>query len=128
MTRLSLKQARALGIDPGSRKSKYGARKVTVDGITFDSKKEANKYCELKVLKRAGEIVDFELQPEFELIPGFTYKNKKYRPIKYRADFKVIYPNGRVVVIDTKGYRTKTYQLKKKMLLYRYPGIEFMEE
>lgn len=128
MTRLSKAQARRLGINLPPA-SKYRSRKTEVDGITFDSRKEANKYCELKMLKQAGMITDFELQPEFELQPGYRDKNGKWvRPIKYIADFRVHYPDGRVVVIDTKGYKTKEYQLKKKMLLYRYPDIEFVEE
>lgn len=128
MTRLSRAQARRMGINvPGP--NKYGARKVTVDGITFDSKKEARKYQELKLLKRAGEIKDFELQPEFVLLEGFRDMNGTWhRPIKYRADFRVTYKDGRVAVIDTKGYRTREYQLKKKLLLHRYPEIEFVEE
>ena len=110
-------------------KSKYGSRKVTVDGIKFDSQKEARKYSELKLLKRAGEIKDFELQPEFELQPGYRDKcGKKIRAIKYRADFKVIYPDNKVEYIDTKGYRTQVYLIKKKMLLYKYPDINFIEE
>ncbi|SFR15326.1 DUF1064 domain-containing protein [Desulfoscipio geothermicus] len=128
MTRISQARARELGLLP-PRESKYRSRKATVDGITFDSRKEARKYEELKLLKRAGEIVDFELQPEFELQPGFRDRDGNWvRPIKYRADFLVRYHNGRVVVIDTKGYRTKEYAIKRKMLLYRYPGIEFVEE
>jgi len=127
VTRISQARARELGLLP-PRESKYRSRKATVDGITFDSRKEARKYEELKLLKRAGEIVDFELQPEFELQPGFRDRDGNWvRPIKYRADFLVRYHNGRVVVIDTKGYRTKEYAIKRKMLLYRYPGIEFVE-
>ncbi|MEG6615368.1 DUF1064 domain-containing protein [Peptococcaceae bacterium 1198_IL3148] len=130
MTRISRKEARKLGISlPQLKKSKYGSRKVEVDGITFDSKKEANKYCELKMLKAAGKIAGFNLQPEFELQPGYHDKNGKWiKPIKYRADFEVFYPDGRVVVIDTKGFKTKEYLLKKKMLLYRYLNLEFVEE
>jgi len=112
-----------------SATSKYKSKKVTVDGITFDSRKEAKKYMDLKLLQMAGEIVSFELQPEFELQPGYRDKDGKWiRPVKYRADFRVVYPGGRVVVIDTKGFRTKDYNIKKKMLLYRYPDIEFVEE
>lgn len=100
-----------------------------MDGITFDSAKEARKYEELKLLQRAGEVVEIELQPEFELQPGYRTPDGNYvRPIRYRADFRVTYKDGRVVVIDTKGYRTKEYLLKKKMLLYQHPDIEFMEE
>lgn len=128
MTRISEQKARDLGIVP-TKGTKYHSQKVEVDGIIFASKKEARKYNELKLLKRAGEIKDFELQPEFELQPGYRDRFGRWvHPIKYRADFRVIYPNGRVVVIDTKGYRTKDYRIKKKMLLYRYPDIEFMEE
>lgn len=130
MTRLTERQALKMGIiPPRSLKNKYGNMRVRVDGLTFDSKKEALKYEELKLLKQAGEIVDFELQPGFILQEGFTTKEgRKILPITYRADFKVIYPGGRVVYIDTKGHRTKEYLLKRKMLLFRYPEIEFIEE
>lgn len=129
MTRLTEAQARELGITPRSLKNKYGNCRVKVDEFTFDSKKEAQKYEELKLLKRAGEIVDFELQPSFLLQDGFrTRDGRKILPIIYRADFKVIYPSGRVVYIDTKGHRTKDYLLKRKMLLFKYPEIDFREE
>lgn len=125
---LSRRQAQALGIPLGPQESKYKARKVEVDGIVFASKKEARKYEELKLMKQAGEISDFELQPEFELQEGYRDKQGKWvRPIRYIADFRVIYPDGRVVVIDTKGYRTKEYSIKRKMFLYKYPDIEFKE-
>jgi len=127
MTRLSEKQVRALGIP--MKRSKYNSRKVVVDGIIFDSRKEANKYCELLLLKKAGEIAEIELQPVFELQPAFvTPQGKKVRAITYRADFRVTYHDGRHVVIDTKGYRTKEYLLKKKMFLKNFPEIEFIEE
>lgn len=132
MTRISLKEAVALGLIPPeeAKPSKYRSQKVIMDGIKFDSQKEARKYCELKLLKKAGEIRDFELQPEFILQEGYRdpRTGKWVRPIKYKADFKIIYPDGRKVIIDTKGYRTKVYQMKKKMLLSRYPDIEFVEE
>ena len=128
MTRISQQKAIELGLMQ-KKKPKYGAKKVEVDGIRFDSKKEARKYEELKLMKRAGVIKDFELQPEFELQPKFAdTEGNYYQPIKYRADFKVYYPNGDTVIIDTKGYRTKDYLLKRKMLLYKYPGIKFIEE
>jgi hypothetical protein len=127
MTRLTIEQAKRLGIYPGE--SKYKSRKTIVDGITFDSQKEARKYAELKLLKQAGEILDYELQPQYELQPGYRDSQRNWvRPIIYRADFRVIYPDGREVIIDTKGHRTKEYLLKRKMLLYRYPNIEFREE
>lgn len=131
MTRISIKEAIKLGLIPQSeaKSSKYHSQKMIMDGITFDSKKEAQKYCELKLLKKAGEIADFQLQPEFILQEGYRDNTGRWiRPIKYKADFKVTYPNGREVIIDTKGYKTKVYQIKKKMLLKRYPNIEFVEE
>lgn len=126
MTRLPARDARRLGL---AKQQKYRSRKVELDGIVFDSRKEANRYAELRLLEKAGEIVKLELQPEFELQPGYRTQDGKYiRPIKYRADFRVTYADGQVVVIDTKGYRTKEYAIKKKMLLFRYPEIDFREE
>ncbi len=106
---------------------KYHNKKVVIDGITFDSKKEGNYYCELKILKMAGKVKDFEMQVPFELQPKFKHDGKTIRAIKYVADFVVNYPDGRQVVIDTKGFRTKDYLLKRKMLLYKYPDIVFEE-
>ena len=106
---------------------KYGNKKAEADGIVFDSKKERKYYCELKVLKMAGQIKDFDLQVVFELQPSFKYKGKTIRAIKYIADFVVTYPDGKTEVIDTKGYRTKDYILKRKMLLHKYPDINFKE-
>lgn len=68
-------------------KSKYGAKKTLEDGIVFDSKREAKRYQQLKLLERAGEISDLELQVEFELQPSFEIDGEKRHPIKYIADF-----------------------------------------
>jgi len=109
------------------RTGKYNARKTIVDGITFDSRKEANYYCELKLLRRGGQVRSIECQVPFELVPGFRYKKKYIRPITYVADFRVEYSDGHVEIVDVKGYKTKEYLLKKKMLLYKYPEIDFRE-
>ena len=106
---------------------KYGNKKAEADGIVFDSKKERNYYCELKMLKMAGQIKDFDLQVPFELLPSFKHKGKTIRGIKYIADFVVTYSDGKTEVIDTKGYRTRDYILKRKMLLHKYPDINFKE-
>lgn len=129
MVRLSLKEAKELGIDvSGITENKYHSRKVTLDGITFPSQKEANKYAELKLLQMAGEVTKLEMQPEFILQEGYRDSNGKWhRPIKYRADFKVSYRGGRVEVIETKGFRTEAYRMKKKMFLARYPEMNFVE-
>lgn len=128
MTRISRKKARELGIELPEIKSKYKNKKTTIGGITFDSQKEADYYCELKLLKKAGEIANFELQPEFVLQEGFRDKDGNWhRAIKYRADFRVKYPDGREEIIDTKGYKPPVYRIKKKLLLKKYPEINFRE-
>jgi len=75
----------------------------------------------------AGEIATIELQPKFILQEGFRSNGKKYQPITYIADFQLGYSDGSIEIIDTKGYRTKEYQLKKKLLLFKYPNINFKE-
>lgn len=107
--------------------SKYKAKRTEIDGIVFASKKEANRYSELRLLERAGEIRDLVLQPEFVLVDGFTdRKGKKHRPIKYIGDFQYRDDRG-MVVEDTKGFRTEVYKLKKKLFMKHYPGIWFVE-
>ncbi|QTL96542.1 DUF1064 domain-containing protein [Iocasia frigidifontis] len=133
MTRISIAQAKKMGIDIPEelerQARKFKNMKPVVDGITFDSQKEANYYCELKIQKRVGEIKDFELQPEFILQEGFRDSSGKWHhPIKYRADFRVKYPDEKEEIVDTKGHKTKVYRIKKKMLLKKYPEINFKEE
>ena len=125
--RMTVQEARALGVN-APKKSKYRNEKVVLDGITFDSKKEARYYANLLIQKKAGIVKEFELQPVFILQDGYRTKDgKKVREIAYRADFRVTYTDSRQVVIDVKGHKTKEYLLKKKMLLFRYPDIEFEE-
>ncbi len=87
------------------RKSKYRANKVSVDGHTFDSQKEADYYAELKIRLKAGEINGFCLQPTFILAPN----------LKYKADFIVFNKDKEPEVIDVKGFKTKEYIAKKKV-------------
>ncbi|MGN0554678.1 MAG: DUF1064 domain-containing protein [Candidatus Fimenecus sp.] len=106
--------------------NKYRNIKAIVDGIPFDSRKEANRYCELKLLQRAGQIQNLVLQKEFELLPKQEVDGKVVeRAVKYRADF-TYEENGKTVVEDTKGVRTPEYILKRKLMLYRY-GIQIRE-
>lgn len=107
--------------------SKYNNKKAELDGITFDSIKEMNYYAELQLLKRAGEVEQVERQVEFVLLPDFVHQGKKYKGISYVADFRVLYSDGRVEVVDVKGVRTKDYIIKKKLLLSKYPEINFRE-
>lgn len=101
--------------------SKYKAIRTTIDGITFDSKKEAKRYSELKLLQRANEIKELKLQVPFILVD----KSKHGRAIKYIADF-TYYEGDKFIVEDCKGYRTETYKLKKRLLAERY-DIEIKE-
>lgn len=116
--------------------NKYHNQKTTVDGIPFDSKKEARRYQELKLLEKAGEITDLKRQVEYELIPEqreFTneiYKKgrnkgcfKKGKLLEqkcsYMADFTYI-EDGFVIVEDVKGIRTDVYKIKRKLMLQIY--------
>ena len=103
--------------------NKYGAVKTQVDGITFDSKHEAEVWCELKLMQRAGIIRDLERQVKYELIP----KTDLFRASVYIADFRYYdCETEKTVVADAKGVRTKDYLLKKK-LMYWLHGIEVRE-
>ena len=105
--------------------NKYRNKKITIDGITFDSIKEGGRYRVLKLLVKAKEIKNLELQKKFELQPSYTNANGKHiRAINYLADF-YYYDNklGCYVVEDVKGFRTKEYLLKKKMFEYKYNAI-----
>lgn len=121
-------------------KAKYGNNKIMLDGITFDSKREAHRYAELKLLRCAGQITDLQLQVRFELLPAqyeitdavYTRGARKGQPkrgrcieksLTYIADF-VYTENGRRIVEDAKGMRTKEYIIKRKLFRWRY-GTEY---
>ena len=100
---------------------KYGNQRTVVDGITFDSKKEATRYAELKLLQRAGEIFDLQRQVPFTLIPKQTRDGKVIeRPCVYKADFVYKEKDGTEVVEDVKGVCTKEYRIKKKLMLWQF--------
>lgn len=102
--------------------SKYGNKKTVVDGITFDSKKEAARYAELKLMEKAGVIMSLELQPTF---PVYIDGKKVF---EYRADFKywIDGKDGRYVIEDVKGVKTDVYRIKKKCVEAQY-GITITE-
>ena len=125
--------------------TKFNNVKTVIDGITFDSKHEATRYCELKLLLRGGAISNLELQKKFILIPTqrapdevITLKSGKQKTIQgrllerecsYLADFCYIdNETGKMVVEDTKSPITRTpeYKIKKKLMLERY-GIQIKE-
>ncbi len=102
------------------RRSKFGNIKIEIDGIKFDSKKEANYYSKLVLLQKSGEVTSFELQPKFDMIVngvkcGF-----------YKADFRVTWKSGSVKIIDVKGMKTPVYNLKKRIIEAMY-GIKIIE-
>ena len=125
---------------------KYGNKKTIVDGIEFDSAKEARRYCELKLLQRAGKIEGLELQKEFELIPAQYETFPRYgktgkrlqdgkrcieKSCVYKADF-AYKQDGQMIVEDVKGYRDPAsaayakFAIKRKLLLWRF-GIRIIE-
>ena len=105
---------------------KYGNRKIIRDGIEFGSIKECQRYCELKLMQRAGLISDLQMQVPFELIPSQRIDGKVVeRAVNYIADF-VYQQNSLKVVEDTKGMRTKDYIIKRKLMLYVH-GIRIVE-
>lgn len=108
--------------------TKYNNKKITVDGQKFDSKKEANRYKELRLLEKAGEIQDLRTQVKFVLIHAQrdeTTGKVIERECYYKADF-VYTEDGETVVEDVKGYRTEAYIIKRKLMLWRY-GIRIRE-
>lgn len=104
--------------------SKYYNQKTrTPDGIVFDSKREAARWNQLKLMEKAGIITDLQRQVKYELIP----KQDGERSCSYKADFVYRDANtGQMVVEDTKGYRTEAYKIKRKLMLYKY-GIKITE-
>lgn len=125
-----------------AKTNKYNAKKVSVDGIEFDSKKEAKRYQELLLLQKAGEIYMLERQKVYELLPaqrepdtvgkrGGVIKGKLLeRAVEYVADFVYTDKTGKTVVEDVKGFREggayAVFVLKRKLMLYRY-GIKIIE-
>ena len=97
--------------------SKYHSRKITTPEGTFDSKREYERWCELKLLQRAGKIRDLRRQVRYHLVPAQYNKIRNERPVDYIADF-VYLQNGRTVVEDVKGKRTPEYIIKRKLMLY----------
>jgi len=113
---------------PNQKQNKYKNKKVSVNGKVFDSKKEANRYCELIKMQQAGLIKDLETQKKFLLLDTFRKNGKTYKQINYYADF--VYFNiyeKKVVVEDVKGCRTEVYKIKKKLFEFIYPNLTIVE-
>lgn len=120
------------------KSNKYNNRKIVVDGIVFDSAKEARRYSELLVLLKAGEISDLKRQVKYTLIPpqrepdtvgprgGVRPGKLIEHEVSYVADFVYKDKDGNEIVEDTKGFRTKDYVIKRKLALYLL-GIRIRE-
>ena len=108
-----------------SGRSKYHAKKTVMDGITFDSRKEADRYLALKGMEEDGAIEGLRRQVRYELIPAFDVDGRHYRPVYYVADF-VYVEDGKEIVEDVKGMRTDVYKLKSKLFARRY-GMSIRE-
>lgn len=128
MAHMSVQEYRALTehTPVGRRATKYGNRKTEVNGVVFDSKREADRYAELMAMLKRGDISNLKLQPEYTLQEGFTEPDgTKVRPVRYRADFSYTDANGMTVIEDAKGVRTKEYLLKRKLMADR--GLYIVE-
>lgn len=106
-------------------RNKYHAKKITVDGMTFDSRKEYKRWVELLLLEKAGVIEGLQRQVTFVLLPSQKGGGRTERPVKYVADF-TYQENGKTVVEDTKGMKTKDYIIKRKLMKYIH-GITIKE-
>lgn len=106
--------------------TKYRAKKTEIDGIKFDSKKEAKRYIVLKALESKGEIKKLMLQPRFLLQEGFRKNGKAYRKIEYVADF-MYEQDGKLIIEDVKGIKTDVYKLKQKLFEKRYQDLTIKE-
>jgi len=114
-------------------RSKYKNKKVTHDGRKFDSLKEKNRYIELQLLVKAGEIFNLKCQPEFKISKGGSLDprtGRKMPPRKYRADFAYIDKSGESIVEDVKSKGTMMeplYRLKRQLFVEQYPQFTFLE-
>jgi hypothetical protein len=109
--------------------NKYRNQPVVIDGHRFPSKKEGNRYLELKLLERAGEISHLEIQPKFMLIVnGSAVKSEANRKLHYIGDFSYFDArSNKRIVEDVKGVKTDVYKLKKALVQHIYPAVKIIE-
>jgi hypothetical protein len=104
---------------------KYGNQPTEVDGLRFDSRAEAKRYQELRLMEMAGEIIGLSVHPRYTLVDGFRTKDGRWvGKITYAADFAYTdRATGRVVVEDVKGTRSQAYAIKRKLFLYKFDRL-----
>lgn len=122
---ISAKEYREISAQP--KRNKFGAKKTVVDGEVFDSKREADRWCELRALERAGKISHLVRQPRFNFeVRGNPVKYDSGRQAYYKADF-AYFDGEKRVIEDAKGFRTKEYKLKKAFVEALFPAVKIVE-
>lgn len=101
-----------------------GNKRVSIDGYTFDSQAEADRYGQLRLSQQGCAISRLEVHRVFLLQESFKVNGRTYRAISYEADFSYL-ENGVLVCEDVKGHRTEVFKLKEKLFRFRYPDIDF---
>lgn len=104
--------------------SKYKSKKIIVDGYVFDSLDESKYYEALKERMYRREILNFELQPKYTLIPSFKKDGKTYRAMTYTPDFRIYHLDGSEELIDVKGFSTQQGEIRYKLFNYSNPGLK----
>jgi hypothetical protein len=114
-------------IDKRPKRSKYGNKKTTVDGHEFDSKAEAARYQELRMLEVTGAISGLRIHPVYELLPTFKDGDgNTHKAIKYEGDFSYINADGELICEDVKGVETDVFKIKRKLLAYYRPDVRLV--
>ncbi len=107
------------------RRNKYNARRARLDGYTFDSQAERDRYLDLRLRVTGGQISELEIHTRYELAPAFVDKQgNRHRAIMYTDDFSY-YENGHRIVEDVKGFKTPVFRIKEKLFRRAYPDLVF---
>ncbi len=128
-SRVTALRSRLRKVEGKKKPAKYHNRKVTINGVEFDSKAEGQFFLLALEARRNGLLTMIELQPEYVLQPTFKKNGRTWRGIKYIADFRLTYPDGSQVIVDvkgSKGYLTEMFRIKQKLFEYKYPDLSLV--